>query len=330
MDLKGKRILITGADGFIGSHLTELLAQQAAHVRALSRYNSLNDWGWLEALPCLPDIEVVTGDICDPHFCRDLAQGIDVIFHLAALIPIPYSYRSPDSYVDTNIRGTLNLCQAARAGGVHRFVHTSTSEVYGTAQYLPIDEKHPLNAQSPYSATKIGADAIVRSFFCSFELPAVIARPFNTYGPRQSARAVIPTIITQLAAGRTEVRLGDLTTSRDFTYVDDTCKGFLAISRMDSGFGEVFHIGSDSEIEVGNLVHTIARLMGSSANIVQDSDRLRPAGSEVYRLRCDNRKLKDASGFSPATPLEEGLRRTIDWFRLDENLRRYKEHLYNV
>ncbi|HVP49151.1 MAG TPA: GDP-mannose 4,6-dehydratase [Bryobacteraceae bacterium] len=330
MELRDKRILITGADGFIGSHLTELATKEAAHVRALVKYNSFNDWGWLEGLPCLHDIEVVTGDICDPQFCRKLAEGIDVIFHLAALIPIPYSYRSPDSYVDTNVRGTLNLCHAALAAGVRRFVHTSTSEVYGTAQYVPIDEKHPLNAQSPYSATKIGADAIVRSFFCSFELPAVIARPFNTYGPRQSARAVIPTIITQLAAGRSEVELGDLTATRDFTFVEDTCRGLMAVARLDNGMGEVFQIGSNSEISVGDLFQLIARLMASNAAIVRNSARMRPTGSEVYRLRCDNRKLCQASGFQPEVPLEEGLRRTIAWFRSDGNLKRYKEHLYNV
>jgi NAD dependent epimerase/dehydratase len=330
MELRDKRILITGADGFIGSHLAELVTREAAHVRVLSRYNSFNDWGWLEGLPCLSEIEVVTGDICDPQFCRKLAERMDVIFHLASLIPIPYSYRSPDSYVDTNIGGTLNLCHAALAAGVRRFVHTSTSEVYGTAQYVPIDENHPLNAQSPYSATKIGADAIVRSFFCSFELPAVIARPFNTYGPRQSARAVIPTIITQLAAGRSEVELGDLTATRDFTYVEDTCLGMMAVARLDHGMGEVFQIGSNSEISVTDLFHLIADLMGTRAAIVQNPARMRPPGSEVYRLRCDNRKLCAASGFQPGVPFEDGLRRTIEWFQSEGNLQRYKEHLYNV
>jgi NAD dependent epimerase/dehydratase len=329
MDLRDKRVLVTGADGFIGSHLTEMLVPEAASVCALAQYNSFNHWGWLEGLRCLPEIEVVTGDICDPHFCRSLTQGIDIIFHLAALIPIPYSYRSPDSFVDTNVRGTLNLCHAARAGGASRFIHTSTSEVYGTARYVPIDEKHPLNAQSPYSATKIGADAIVQSFFCSFELPAIIARPFNTYGPRQSARAVIPTIISQLAAGRTEVRLGDLTTTRDFTYVQDTCRGLMAISRLDQGLGEVFQIGSNSEISVGALFNEIARLMGSRAHVVEDPSRLRPPGSEVHRLRCNHEKLKGASGFQPEITMEDGLRRTIAWFCSGDNLQRYKD-IYNV
>src|SRR5215469_6107055 len=267
MNLRDKRVLITGADGFIGSHLTELLVPQVARVRVLSKYNSFNDWGWLEGLPCLSDIEVVTGDICDPHFCLKLAEGTDVLFHLAALIPIPYSYRWPDSYVDTNIRGTLNLCHAAIAANVQRFVHSSTSEVYGTAQYVPINETHPLNAQSPYSATKIGADAIVRSFYCSFALPAVIARPFNTYGPRQSARAVIPTIITQLLAGCSEVRLGELSSTRDFTYVSDTCCGMIAIARLESGMGEVFQIGSDSEVSIEHLFHLINGFLGNPGAI---------------------------------------------------------------
>ena len=229
IDLQKRRVLVTGAGGFIGSHLVEALVPRCGRVRALAEYNSFNDWGWLEGLPCLADVDVVTGDIRDAHLCRELLQDIDVVFHLAALIPIPYSYRAPDSFVDTNVRGTLNLCQAARANGVERFVHTSTSEVYGTAQYVPIDERHPLSPQSPYSATKIGADAIAQSFFHAFSLPVVVARPFNAYGPRQSARAVIPTIITQLAAGSHEVSLGDLTTTRDFTYVEDTCRGLLAV-----------------------------------------------------------------------------------------------------
>lgn len=330
MNLGKKRVLITGADGFIGSHLTELIVREAAHVRALCLYNSFNDWGWLEESPCLQDIEVETGNVCDPHLCRKLVKDCDVVFHLAALIPIPYSYRAPDSYVDTNVRGTLNLCQAALDAGVERFIHTSTSEVYGTAQYVPIDEKHPLNAQSPYSATKIGADAIVRSFYCAFEMPAVIARPFNTYGPRQSARAVIPTIISQLVAGRTEIELGDLTATRDFTYVEDTCRGFLAIATMDAGMGEVFHIGSNSEISVGELFERIANLAGVQARVVQNPNRLRPPGSEVFRLRCDNRKLKECTGFEPRIGIDEGLRRTIAWLRDGNHAKRYKEHLYNV
>jgi NAD dependent epimerase/dehydratase len=330
MDLKKKRVFITGAEGFIGSHLTELLARESAHVRALCKYNSFNDWGWLEAVPCLADIEVVTGDICDSHQCLKLVKGTDLVLHLAALIPIPYSYSAPDSYVDTNVKGTLNLCHAALAAGVERFVHTSTSEVYGTAQYVPIDERHPLNAQSPYSATKIGADAIVHSFCCSFDMPGVIARPFNTYGPRQSARAVIPTIVSQLINGLMEIHLGDLQTTRDFTYVEDTCRGLMAIASMDGGLGEVFHIGSNTEISVGDLFQRIATLAGIKARIVEDPNRRRPAKSEVLRLLCDNRKLKGATGFEPRVELDEGLRRTIAWFRDETNRGRYKEQLYNV
>ena len=330
MTLDGKRVLVTGADGFIGSHLVERLAEEHAHVVALSQYNSFNDWGWLEELPCLDQVQVVTGDIRDPHFCLTLCKDVEVIFHLAALIPIPYSYKAPDSYVDTNVRGTLNICQAARANHVEKLIHTSTSEVYGTAQYVPIDEKHPLNAQSPYSASKIGADAIAISFHHAFQLPVVVARPFNTYGPRQSARAVIPTIITQLAAGRQEVMLGNLSATRDFTFVRDTCAGMVAIGELDGGAGEVFHIGSGHEIAVGDLFSRIAGTMNSQARAVTDPARVRPAGSEVERLCCDGTKLRRATGFAPATMLDEGLARTIEWFRDERNLRRYKEGLYNV
>jgi NAD dependent epimerase/dehydratase len=330
MDLRNTRVLITGADGFIGSHLTELIAREAAHVRALCLYNSFNDWGWLEECSCLKDLEVQTGNICDPHLCRKLVNECDLVFHLAALIPIPYSYRAPDSYLDTNVRGTLNLCQAALEAGVQRFIHTSTSEVYGTAQYVPMDEKHPLNAQSPYSATKIGADAIVHSYYCSFDMPAVIARPFNSYGPRQSARAVIPTIISQLLGGRTRIELGDLTATRDFTYIEDTCRGFLAVASMDGGLGEAFHIGSNAEISIHALFDRIVALSGTQADIVQNPARLRPTKSEVFRLRCDNGKLKQCTGFEPRISLDEGLSRTIAWLRDENNAKRYKEHLYNV
>ena len=330
MNLQSKRVLVTGADGFIGSHLVEHLLDAGAQVTALAQYNSFNFWGWLEDIPTLNKIQVITGDIRDSHFCLSLLKDIDVVFHLAALIPIPYSYRAPDSYIDTNIRGTLNLCQAALTNAVVKFVHTSTSEVYGTAKYVPIDENHPLHAQSPYSASKIGSDAIVTSFYCSFQLPVVIARPFNTYGPRQSARAVIPAIISQIAAGADEVRLGDLTTKRDFTFVDDTCRGLLAIAGLDRGFGEVFHIGSDQEISVADLFTLIAQSMNSKAQIRSDSNRLRPSKSEVLRLRCSNQKLRDVSGFQPEISLRDGLKRTIDWFLNPDNLRRYKESLYNV
>jgi NAD dependent epimerase/dehydratase len=330
MTLKGKKVLVTGADGFIGSHLTEALVEEGARVVALSQYNSFNYWGWLEDLGCLSQVEVVAGDIRDPHYCLGLMRDIEIVFHLAALIPIPYSYRAPDSYVDTNIRGTLNLCQAAKGSGVQKFIHTSTSEVYGSAQYVPIDERHPLVPQSPYSASKIGADAMALSFYYAFDFPVVVARPFNTYGPRQSARAIIPTIISQIASQAPEIRIGDLEPTRDLTFVKDTCRGFLAIARMEGGDGEVFQIGTNREIRMGDLFHLIAELMGSKATPATDAQRLRPAKSEVRRLWCDNTKLQEATGFEPSTPLRDGLAVTIDWFRRPENLARYKSHLYNV
>jgi NAD dependent epimerase/dehydratase len=273
---------------------------------------------------------VVNGDIRDAHFCHELTRGIDIVFHLAALIPIPYSYRAPDSYVDTNVKGTLYLCQAARQHGVSRFIQTSTSEVYGTAEYVPIDEKHPLKPQSPYSASKIGSDAIALSFFYSFDQPIVVARPFNTYGPRQSARAVIPSIITQVASGKRDICLGDLSTTRDFTYVEDTCRGFIAIAEMKDGAGEVFNIGTNDEISVGGLVELIGDIMGTKINVVSDPQRLRPKNSEVQRLRCDNSKLKAACGFVPSLSLREGLERTVRWFTDPANLGRYKGNIYNV
>jgi len=330
MVLKNKRVLVTGADGFIGSHLVERLVQEQARVIALAQYNSFNSWGWLEDLPCLQAVEVKAGDVRDPHFCLKAAKDVDVIVHLAALIPIPYSYAAPQSYLETNVGGTLNICQAALANGVEKLIHTSTSEVYGTAQYVPVDEKHPLRPQSPYSATKIGADAVAVSFYCSYGLPVVIARPFNTYGPRQSARAVIPTIITQIAAGRREVALGGLAATRDFTFVADTCEGLVAMARMEGGWGEVFHIGSNQEIEVGELFRKIAGMMHSAAEPVTDPARVRPAASEVLRLRCDNTKLRAATGFEPGVSLDEGLARTIRWFEQPENLGRYKESVYNI
>jgi NAD dependent epimerase/dehydratase len=330
MLITGKRVLVTGADGFIGSHLVELLAGRGAKVRALSLYNSFNDWGWLDTLSCLGDIEVVTGDVRDPHFCLQLVGGMDAVFHLAALIPIPYSYRAPSSFVETNIAGTLNICQAAIAAGVERMVQVSTSEVYGTARYVPIDEAHPLQAQSPYSASKIGADAIAASFHRSFGLPVVIARPFNTYGPRQSARAVIPTIISQIAAGKRSIELGETEATRDFTFVEDTARGMLALAEMEDGLGEVFNIGSNSEISIGALFGLIAELMESSVEIAVSQTRKRPENSEVMRLWCNNEKFATASGFRPGTPLRDGLTRTIAWFRQPENLRRYKTGIYNV
>jgi NAD dependent epimerase/dehydratase len=330
MSLSGKRVLVTGADGFIGSHLVEQLLAGGANVRALVQYNSFNSWGWLDGVSTTDQWEVVAGDIRDAHFCHTLVRGMDIVFHLAALIPIPYSYVAPDSFVETNVRGTLHLCQAARAAGVERFVQTSTSEVYGTARYVPIDELHPLTAQSPYSATKIAADAIALSFFFSFELPVVVARPFNTYGPRQSARAVIPSIVSQLLAGRREVRLGDVTTTRDFTFVEDTCRGLMAVASIDGGAGEVFNIGSDSEVSIGDVLRTIAARLGVAASPVMDDQRMRPAASEVRRLRCDGRKLEQASGFRPAVTFEAGIARTVDWFSDPKNLARYKSDIYNV
>jgi len=330
MDLRSTRVLVTGADGFIGSHLVELLVEAGAEVTALSQYNSFNDWGWLEQLPCLPAIQVISGDIRDPHFCLDLVSGAQMIFHLAALIPIPYSYRAPSSYAETNINGTLNICQAALAHGVRKVVQVSTSEVYGTAQYVPIDESHPLKPQSPYSATKVGADAIAHSFHCSFGLPVAIARPFNAYGPRQSGRAVIPTIISQIAAGEKRIKLGDVDATRDFTFVKDTCRGLAAVACSDKASGEVFHIGSNFEITVASLFSLIAELMGSDAQIEFDAVRQRPAKSEVGRLWCNNERLRTVTGFVPETTLRDGLRETVDWFRDPANLRRYKVHLYNV
>jgi NAD dependent epimerase/dehydratase len=330
MKLSGKRVLVTGADGFIGSHLVERLVREGARVTALSQYNSLNTWGWLEDICCLDEIAVVIGDIRDAHFCLELTKNIDIIFHLAALIAIPYSYKAPDSFVDTNVKGTLHLCQGAVANGVSKFVHTSTSEVYGTAQYVPIDEKHPLTPQSPYSASKIGADAVAQSFHYSFSLPVVIARPFNTYGPRQSARAVIPTIITQIASGETEIHLGDLSPTRDFTFVEDTCRGLLAIGELDSGLGEVFHIGSNNEICIGRLLSLVGEIMGKEIKPITVDSRLRPKTSEVQRLRCDNQKLKSAAGFQPTVSLREGLAKTTEWFMREHNLAKYKPNLYNL
>ena len=328
--LSNSRVLVTGADGFLGSHLTEQLVAAGARVRALSQYNSFNDWGWLEQVECLKQVEVITGDVRDAHFCDELTRGIDIVFHLAALIPIPYSYRTPGSFVDTNVKGTLYLCQAARQNGVKRFIQTSTSEVYGTALYVPIDEKHPLQPQSPYSATKIAADSIALSFYYSFGLPVVVARPFNSFGPRQSARAVIPSIVIQVAGGKSTISLGNLTATRDFTFAEDTCRGFLAIAEMEGGEGEVFHIGSNHEIAVGDLAMLIGETMSVNLTVVADEQRFRPEKSEVQRLKCDNSKLRNATGFAPQVPLREGLERTVRWFSKPENLRRYKGDLYNV
>ncbi|MGC8881677.1 MAG: GDP-mannose 4,6-dehydratase [Bryobacteraceae bacterium] len=330
MNWQGKRVVVTGADGFIGSHLVEQLVAAGAEVTALALYNSFNHWGWLEDVSCLGAVKVVTGDIRDPHLCGELLEGAEVVFHLAALIPIPYSYRAPASYVETNVQGTLNLCQAARRQRLERFVHTSTSEVYGTARFVPIDESHPLCGQSPYAASKIGADAIALSFYYSYGLPVAVARPFNTFGPRQSARAVIPTIITQIAAGRSRVRLGDATTTRDFTFVEDTCRGLMAVAGAENGCGEVFNIGTGREISIAELHQLIARLMGREAGLEQDPERMRPEKSEVRRLLCNAAKLNKATGWAPSHTLEQGLERTIAWFSDPANLRRYKPEIYNV
>lgn len=325
-----KKILITGADGFIGSHLTEMMVREGYAVKALSQYNSFNYWGWLEDVECRNDIEVLNGDIRDPHYCRHITKDVDIVFHLAALIAIPYSYVAPDSYVDTNIKGTLNICQAALDNGVGRVVHTSTSEVYGTAQYVPIDEKHPLQAQSPYSASKIGADAMAMSFYNAFNLPLTIARPFNTYGPRQSARAVIPTIISQIANGAKQIKLGDVTPTRDFNYVLDTCRGFLELAKSDKTVGEVVNIGSNFEISIGDTLNIIRELMGLDVEFLTDEQRLRPAKSEVFRLWCNNEKINKLTGYEPKYDIRTGLKSTIDWFTKQENLEKYKANIYNV
>lgn len=323
------KVLVTGADGFIGSHLTEMLLEQGYHVRALAYYNSFNNWGWLEGINH-PNLEVETGDVRDPYFCKHITKDIDIIFHLAALIAIPYSYVAPDSYVDTNIKGTLNICQAAKDNGVKRVLVTSTSEVYGTAQYVPIDEKHPKQPQSPYSATKIGADAIAMSFYNAFELPVVIVRPFNTYGPRQSARAIIPTIISQIANGKKEIKLGDLTPTRDFNYVKDTCKGFIELSNCDAAIGQEVNVCSKYEISMRDTLELIAKIMDSDVKFVEDKQRIRPKNSEVFRLWGDNSIIKSLTGFTPSYSIEAGLRETIEWFNDKDNLKKYKADIYNV
>jgi NAD dependent epimerase/dehydratase len=323
-------ILVTGADGFIGSHLTEMLAKQGHRIKALSQYNSFNHWGWLEEVDCLEQIEVLNGDARDPHYCKHISQDVDVIYHLAALIAIPYSYVAPDSYVDTNIKGTLNICQAALDNHVRRVIHTSTSEVYGTAQYVPIDEKHPMQPQSPYSASKIAADAMSMSFYNAFGLPLTIARPFNTYGPRQSARAVIPTIITQIADGKKQICLGDLSPTRDFNYVEDTCRGFIALAESEKTVGETVNIGSNSEISVGDTLNIIKNIMHSDVEFIVDDQRLRPEKSEVNRLCCDNSKIKALTGFESMIDINEGLQRTVDWFLNPNNLKKYKSGIYNI
>ncbi|HUJ19466.1 MAG TPA: NAD-dependent 4,6-dehydratase LegB [Nitrospirota bacterium] len=334
--LKNKKILVTGADGFIGSHLTEELVRQGHSVRAFVLYNSFNSWGWLESVDneIRRSLDVFSGDIRDPHGVRTAMKGCDVVLHLAALIAIPYSYHSPDTYVDTNVKGTLNIVQAARELGVQKVVHTSTSEVYGTARFVPITEDHPLQGQSPYSASKIGADHIAMSFFHSFSTPVAIIRPFNTYGPRQSARAVIPTVVTQIAGGQKTLKLGALHPTRDFNYIRDTVRAFIAVAESDRAVGEIVNIGSNYEISIGDLVRMIADIMGSDCGITTEATRLRPENSEVERLWADNAKAEKLLGWKPEYAGTEGLRRglkeTIDWFRVPGNLKGYKADLYNV
>ena len=325
-----KNVLVTGGDGFIGSHLVEMLVQSGFQVKALSLYNSFNSWGWLEDIECKNDIEVLCGDIRDAHYVKKISKNIDIIFHLAALIAIPYSYVAPDSYVDTNIKGTLNICQAALENNVSKIVHTSTSEVYGSAIYVPIDEKHPLQPQSPYSATKIGADSLAESFYRSFDLPLTIARPFNTYGPRQSARAVIPTIITQIASGKKQIMLGDTSPTRDFNYVKDTCSGFIQLAECENTNGEIVNIGSSYEISIADTLELIRKIMNADVTFVTDKKRIRPEKSEVNRLLCDNTKINKLTGFAPQYSLEQGLRKTVEWFTNPENLKKYKADVYNV
>lgn len=326
----GKRVLVTGADGFIGSHLVEALVHQNYEVNALCLYNSFNSWGWLDSSPSKNDFKVLTGDIRDSRFCREITKNVDIVFHLAALIAIPYSYSAPESYLETNIKGTLNILSASMDNGVSRFLHTSTSEVYGTALTVPITETHPLQPQSPYSASKIGADALAMSFWHSFKFPISVVRPFNTYGPRQSARAVIPTIISQLAAGKTDIKLGDLRPTRDFNYVSDTCLGFIDISKSGKSIGEILNLSSGHEVSVGELFELIRDLMGVNASIVEDKQRLRPETSEVFRLLGDHRKASELAGYSPKVSLREGLVKTIQWFTNSKNLEKYKIDIYNV
>jgi NAD dependent epimerase/dehydratase len=332
MKIENARVLVTGADGFIGSHLVERLLMRGSKVRAFVFYNASNSWGWLDTLPkdILAQIDIFSGDIRDPNGVRQAMQGCDIVFHLAALIGIPFSYHSPDSYVDTNIKGTLNVLQAARQLGTERVLVTSTSEVYGTAQYAPIDEKHPFQGQSPYSATKIGADRLAESFYRSFDTPVVIVRPFNTYGPRQSARAVIPTVITQLMSGQKELKLGSITPTRDFNYVIDMAEGFVALAKADSAVGKEINIATGKEYSIGDVAHILISELNQDARIVMDEQRLRPENSEVFRLKGDNTLITTLTPWRPRYELNDGLHETVAWFRQPGNLARYKAWLYNV
>lgn len=326
----GKKVLVTGADGFIGSHLTETLLEAGYDVKAFVYYNSFNRWGWLDSFPLekLQEIEIVTGDIRDPNGVSEAMARIDMVFHLAALVAIPFSYYSPDSYVDTNIKGTLNVLQAGRKFETERIMITSTSEVYGSAQYTPIDENHPFQGQSPYSATKIGADRLAESFYRSFGMPISIVRPFNTYGPRQSARAVIPTIISQLLSGKKEIKLGSLSPTRDFNYVKDTAEGFLAIAQSENTIGEEINIATQQEISIGELAGEIISQINPEAKVICEKKRLRPEKSEVNRLLGANGKIKELTGWSPKYSLQRGIRETIQW--MEQNMEAYKADIYNV
>lgn len=332
MDLKGKKVLLTGADGFIGSHLAESLVDGGCEVTAFVYYNSFNSWGWLDSLEKdkLSKIKIFAGDIRDPNGVRTAMKGIEVVFHLAALIAIPFSYHSPDSYIDTNVKGTLNIVQAAKDLGVERIIVTSTSEVYGTAQYVPIDELHPRQPQSPYSASKIGADCIAESFYRSFNLPLTIVRPFNTFGPRQSARAIIPTVITQLLAGIEEIKLGDLTPTRDLVFVKDTVAGFLAIAESNALIGHDCNIATQTEITIGKLAKMLIDKINPLATISQEAERMRPEKSEVFRLFGSNKKLKEHTGWEAKYSLEDGIDETIAWFSKPENNNNYKANIYNI
>ncbi|MGG7198258.1 NAD-dependent 4,6-dehydratase LegB [Clostridium butyricum] len=330
MNLKGKKVLVTGSEGFIGSHLTEQLVELGAEVTALVQYNSFNNWGWIDTFSydIKKYINVVTGDIREYDGISKIIKGQDVVFHLAALIAIPYSYLSPMAYVRTNVEGTTNVLEACREYNIEKIVHTSTSETYGTALYVPIDEKHPLQGQSPYSASKIGADKIAESFQKSFEMPIATIRPFNTYGPRQSARAVIPTIISQILSGKTEIKLGSLTPTRDFNYVKDTAEAFIKIAESDKTIGEVINASTNNEISIGELVNKIIKLSGKNVNVICDNDRIRPENSEVNRLWGDNKKIRKLTEWEPRYSLNDGLSQTIQW--IENNMKYFKTDIYNV
>ncbi len=332
MDLTNKKVLVTGADGFIGGHLVERLLEENCQVKAFVYYNSFNSWGWLDTFSkdTLSKIEIFASDIRDPNGVRKAIKDVQIVFHLAALIGIPFSYQSPDSYIDTNIKGTLNILSASNDYDIEKVLVTSTSEVYGTAQYAPIDESHPFQGQSPYSASKIGADRISESFYRSFGTPVAIARPFNTYGPRQSARAIIPTIITQLLNGKEEISLGSLHPTRDLNYVSDVCEGFLAIAKCDETIGKEINIGSGKDISIGDLAKLLIEIINPSARIVSEDLRKRPDNSEVEQLLCDNGLIKQLTKWEPKVSLRDGLEKTIEWFKDKENLKQYKDGIYNV